>query len=367
MPGGVPLPVKLNRALLDSDLHIAFEQPKDAAPKLRITGGLSLRDLDLREASDESLAAWQALNVRGVDALPLERQVRIGEVELVEPNIQTRRYADQRINWLDAIDKLQRLGAGARTEGPSPVSTVKTASAPPASPSSATPAPSSSAAPASPSSAAPAAPSSAAPATPSSVAPARPSSATPATSSSATPGPATPSQAPPAPLSSATQPPATQPPATPAPAAAADPDPWRVNVDKVSIVNGKLRLRDASTRLDHALDKLSASVTHVQLPQPKDQPIAIELGAENPDGAALHASGGVILQPLALNPGCQGRAFAARALRQRGGAVPRRSPCLAARWAPPPRSRSRTGTARTPSRPRISSWTWPACRRATKA
>jgi flagellar motor protein MotB len=42
-------------------------------------------------------------------------------------------------------------------------------------------------------------------------------------------------------------------------------------------------------------------LTHVQLPQPKDQPIAIQVGAENPDGATLQASGGVILQPLALN------------------------------------------------------------------
>ncbi|AOB30010.1 hypothetical protein AKI39_03880 [Bordetella sp. H567] len=311
---GVPLPVKLNRALLDSDLHIAFEQPRDAAPKLRITGGLSLRELDLREASDESLAAWQALNVRGVDALPLERQLRIGEVELVEPNIQTRRYADQRINWLDAIDKLQRLGAGARTEGPTPVSTVKTASAPPvAAPASGTPALPGSASSVPPASASPGSPASPSSAPPASAPPASPASPPSAPPASAPPAP--PASVPPAPPESASSAPAASgAPASPgaapaaapvsptsATAAAAEPDPWRVNVGKVSIVNGKLRLRDAPNQLDYALDKLSVSVTNVQLPQPKDQPIAIELGAQNPDGAALHATGGVILQPLAVN------------------------------------------------------------------
>ncbi|CAM3575992.1 AsmA family protein [Bordetella sputigena] len=285
---GVPLPVKLNRGLLDSDLHIVFEQPKDAVPKLRITGGISLRDLDLREASDESLTAWQALNVRGVDALPLERRVRIGEVELVEPRIQTRRYADQRINWLDVVDKLQRLGAGAKTEGPAPVSTVKTASVPPVT----TDKPAPGSAPAT----APATPSTSASASP----PPSPSAAP--SASGAPPASPSPSAAPSPPVSSPapTTAPATGPAGNPPPAAAVEPDPWRVEVGKVTVSNGQLRLRDAPTNVDYTFDKLSLAVTNIQLPQPKDQPIAIELGAENPDGATLQASGGVILQPLAL-------------------------------------------------------------------
>ncbi|HTJ98673.1 MAG TPA: DUF748 domain-containing protein [Bordetella sp.] len=273
---GVPLPVKLNRGLLDSDLHIHFEQPKDAVPKLRITGGISLRDLDLRESSDENLMAWQALNVRGVDALPLERRVQIGEVELVDPRIQSRRYADQRVNWLDIIDKLQRLGAGAKAEGPTPVSTVKTASVPAPAAGSSTPAASANA-----------------PAANATAPAAAPGSA--ATVSTPTPTPTT---------TTTTTAPANATVADTAPAAApapVEPDPWRINVDKISIANGQLRLRDAPTKLDYALDKLSLSLTHVQLPQPKDQPIAIQVGAENPDGATLQASGGVILQPLALN------------------------------------------------------------------
>ncbi|ARP83552.1 hypothetical protein CAL12_23905 [Bordetella genomosp. 8] len=284
---GVPLPVKLNRGLLDSDLHIVFEQPKDAVPKLRITGGVSLRDLDLREASDESLVAWQALNVRDVDALPLERKVRIGQVELVEPHVQTRRYADQRVNWLDVVDKLQRLGAGAKTEGPAPVSTVKTASVPAVAAK-----PGDAGAPATATTPSPASGAASAPAT----TPAPATATATATASAPAPAPAPVPAPAPAPASGAASPAAS----APAPAAAVEPDPWRVEVGKIAVTNGQLRLRDAPTRLDYTFDKLSLAVTNVQLPQPKDQPIAIELGAENPDGATLQAKGGVILQPLAL-------------------------------------------------------------------
>ncbi|ANN73723.1 DUF748 domain-containing protein [Bordetella bronchialis] len=305
---GVPLPVKLTRGLLDSDLHIVFEQPKDAVPKLRITGGLSLRELDLREASDESLVAWQSLNVRGVDALPLERRVRVGDIELVDPRIQTRRYADQRINWLDVVDKLQRLGAGAKTEGPAPVSTVKTAAVPPVAAAGAQTTQAAPAGSAAPEAAAGAPPAPAAPAAGrgNAAVTAHPPAAN--TPGATTPGTTAPgATAPGATASGATAPGATAPPAnipsenTSAAAPAVEPDPWHIDVDKIAVANGQLRLRDAATKLDYTLDKLSLSVTQVQLPQPKDRPIAIELGAENPDGATLQATGGVILQPLALN------------------------------------------------------------------
>jgi hypothetical protein len=306
---GVPLPVKLSRGLLDSDLHIAFEQPKDATPKLRITGGLSLRELDLRETSDESLAAWQALNVRDLDALPLERRVRVGEIELADPRIQTRRYADQRVNWLDVIDKLQRLGAGAKTEGPPTVSTVKTAAMPASTASAPAPAApataSASASATAPGTAAAAAPgttpapaTAAAPASGTTPAPgtaaAAASATTTAPGTAAAPAPATTT----APGTAAA--PAPTPAAASASAPAAAPDPWQVDIGKISIVNGQLHVRDAATKLDYTLDKLAVSVEHVQLPQPKDRPIDIRVNAENPDGATLQASGGVILQPLAL-------------------------------------------------------------------
>jgi hypothetical protein len=279
---GVPLPVTLKRGLLDSDLHVAFEQPKDATPKLRITGGISVRDLDLREGSDDSLMAWQALNLRGVEALPLERRVHVGEVELLDPRIQTRRYADQRFNWIDIADKLQRLGAGAKTEGPSTVSTVKTATMATTAPVQPAPAAAAPGATASgPSASAPAAPAASAPAA------TAPAGTTPAPTTAPAPAPSAPGT--PAPT------------AVPAATLPAEPEPWRVTVDKISVGNGQLHVRDAATRVDYTLDKLAMAIEHVQLPQPKDQPIVIRLGVQNPDGATLQGDGSLILQPLALS------------------------------------------------------------------
>jgi len=258
-----PLPIKLKHGLLDSDLHIIFEQPHDAPTKLHITGGLGVREFDLRESSDENLLAWRSLSVRQVELDVIGRTAAIGDVELLDPRIQTRRDANQRINWLDLIDKLQRLSAGDKTEGPAKVTTVKTVV---------------------------------------------PASEAAGTADAAGPGAASaPAGANPAPNSasnSASNPAAASntPPAATAPAAPADaPAPWQLTVGAINIGNGNLHLRDATTKVDYAMDKLDVTVQQLRLPQPKDQPIGLWLTMDNPDGAKLRGVGKLILQPLALD------------------------------------------------------------------
>jgi len=51
----LPLPVKVKSALLDSRLQVRFEQPPGAAPRVRVRGGLGLRQLDVTEVSDAPL------------------------------------------------------------------------------------------------------------------------------------------------------------------------------------------------------------------------------------------------------------------------------------------------------------------------
>ncbi|KDD12803.1 DUF748 domain-containing protein [Bordetella bronchiseptica] len=134
----LPLPVRLERALLDSDLQVLFEQPKDAAPRIKVVGELGLRQLDVRESSGDVLAQWSALAVRRIAFEPMQRSLYVGEVELWSPQIQTRRYADQRLNWLDIAQKLQKLGAGdapakpAAVPAPAPAPAQASASATPA-------------------------------------------------------------------------------------------------------------------------------------------------------------------------------------------------------------------------------------------
>lgn len=209
-----PLPFKLARGLLDSDMHIVFEQPKDATPTLRIAGSLRVHQFDLRETSGDSLLGWRTLDVRDIELLPLDRKLHVGDVELLDPQVQTRRYADQRVNWLDIIGKLQQLGGGQAAATPAPAGQQAPASAAPAD---------------------------------------------------------------------------------------AEPSPWQVAVDGINIGNGLLHLRDANTQLDYTLSRLAVALQHIQLPQPKDQPIGIWLTADNADGGQIRAMGPLMLQPLSLD------------------------------------------------------------------
>ncbi|MCD0505729.1 AsmA family protein, partial [Bordetella petrii] len=107
-----PLPVKLERALLDSDLQIVFEQPRDAAPTIRVVGDLGLRQLDVRESSGEELVKWGTLDLRRISLDVAARQLSIGQIDLWSLMAHTRRDASERVNWLRVIDKLKELAGG---------------------------------------------------------------------------------------------------------------------------------------------------------------------------------------------------------------------------------------------------------------
>ncbi|QDJ35486.1 hypothetical protein CBR67_01830 [Bordetella hinzii] len=233
------LPVKLQRALLDSDLQVRFEQPKDAPPAVKVVGDVGLRQLDVREASGDNLLKWSSLVVRRISTEPLKQQLYIGEVELWAPQAQTRRDAEQRVNWLEVIDKLRQLGAGGKPVHPA---------APPAAPA---------------------------------------------------PGPAASSQ--PVPPAGGQAAPQAQ--GSPAPSEAAPaPQQWQVAVDAINVRDAELHLRDAATRLDYLITGLDLTVETVQLPQPPKQPIQIWASMENSvDGGWLRAKGPLRLEPLALD------------------------------------------------------------------
>ena len=242
-----PLPVKVERALLDSDLQVVFEQPRDAAPRIKVVGDLGLRQLDVRETSGEPLLAWSTLDVRRIAFDLVERRLAVGQVELWSPQAHTRRDASQRVNWLEIINKLQALGGGqpASKPAPAPKPTPVAALAPAAKPDPVAPEAHTDAA-------KPAAP--------------------------AAPQPADAGQ--------------------PAPA----PDGWRISVDAININDFGLRLRDAATQLDYALAGMVVTVENVQFPQPPDRPIHLWLTMDNPaDGGWIRAKGPLMLNPLALD------------------------------------------------------------------
>ncbi|MFH7110972.1 DUF748 domain-containing protein [Achromobacter xylosoxidans] len=318
----MPLPFKLERALLDSNLQIVFEQPKDAPPKIRVVGDLGLRQFDLRDNAGESLAAWSALTINRLEIEPIARQVYVGDVGLWAPQVYARRYSNQRLNWQDVADKLKQLGGPApatrpaATPGAKPGSGAKPpaggAPAATASVDAGAPAKSGAAKPAAPDSAAkPAAEKGAPAASPAAVTTANPAQAAkPATAPAAgqasapalsdpasTPQPAAPAASAPngAPAAAGTPPPADAP---PKPAASAE---WKVTLDAFNIHEGELYVTDAVSKLDYTLTGLGVTVEGVALPQVKGEPINLWLTVDNStDGGWIRAKGPLVLQPLSL-------------------------------------------------------------------
>lgn len=267
----MPLPFKLERALLDSNLQIVFEQPKDAPPKIRVVGDLGLRQFDLRDSAGESLAGWSALTVTRLELEPIARQVYVGGVDLWAPQVYARRYSNQHLNWQDVADKLKQLG------GPAPA--AKPAATPAAKPgaTAAKPAVADAAKPA-----LAAAAGQASPPVASSPAP----SAKPDTGAASTPGGV---------------PAATDTPPADAPPKPAAPAEWKVTLDAFNIHEGELYVTDAISKLDYTLTGLAVTVEGVALPQVKGEPINLWLTVDNStDGGWIRAKGPLVLQPLSL-------------------------------------------------------------------
>lgn len=299
----MPLPFKLERALLDSNLQIVFEQPKDAPPKIRVVGDLGLRQFDLRDSAGESLAGWSALTVTRLELEPIARQVYVGGVDLWAPQVYARRYSNQHLNWQDVADKLKQLG------GPAPA--AKPAATPAAKPGA------TAAKPIAPDPAAKAAAEKGAPAaTP--VATAGPAQAAkPAVADAAKPALAAaagqaspPAASSPAPLAKpdtgAASAPGGVPAATDTPPADTPPKPaapaeWKVTLDAFNIHEGELYVTDAISKLDYTLTGLAVTVEGVALPQVKGEPINLWLTVDNSaDGGWIRAKGPLVLQPLSL-------------------------------------------------------------------
>ncbi|WP_144655358.1 DUF748 domain-containing protein [Achromobacter dolens] len=260
----MPLPFKLERALLDSNLQVVFEQPKDAPPKIRVVGDLGLRQFDLRDSAGESLAAWSALTVTRLELEPIARQVYVGGVDLWAPQVYARRYSNQRLNWQDVVDKLKQLGGPAPTSQPAAMTAAKPAATDPAQ-------------------AAKPAPAATAQAAASSPAPAAPAAAS------------TPNDASPAAATS------DAPPAADAPPKPAAPAEWKVTLDAFNIHEGELYVTDAISKLDYTLTGLAVTVEGVALPQVKGEPINLWLTVDNStDGGWIRAKGPLVLQPLSL-------------------------------------------------------------------
>ncbi len=263
----MPLPFKLESALLDSNLQVVFEQPKDAAPKIRVVGDLGLRRFDLRDTNGDPLAAWSALTVTRLELEPIARQAYVGEIGLWAPQVHVRRYANEHLNWQDVVVKLKALAGVAPTETPVADKLrrdmgLKDKPKPDAA---VEPLPDAAGAPV--------------------------PDATPATPSPAATAPSAPGVAPAdAPVD-----------ATPAPAPTPASSDWKVTLDAFNLHEGELTLTDAISKLDYVVTGVGATVEGVTIPEVKDQPVNLWLNVDNStDGGWIRAKGPLELKPLSL-------------------------------------------------------------------
>lgn len=259
----MPLPFKLESALLDSNLQVVFEQPKDAAPKIRVVGDLGLRRFDLRDTNGDPLAAWSALTVTRLELEPIARQAYVGEIGLWAPQVHVRRYANEHLNWQDVVVKLKALAGVAPTETPVADKLRRDMGLKdkPKSDAAVEPLPDAAGAPV--------------------------PDGTPATPSPAATAPSAPGVAPAdAPVD-----------ATPAPASSD----WKVTLDAFNLHEGELTLTDAISKLDYVVTGVGATVEGVTIPEVKDQPVNLWLNVDNStDGGWIRAKGPLELKPLSL-------------------------------------------------------------------
>ncbi|WP_323000228.1 DUF748 domain-containing protein [Castellaniella sp.] len=259
----IPLPVQIKSALLDSRLEVLFEQPQGAAPRIRVQGGLGLRQLDVVESSGAPLLAWDHLKIDNLAADLSARTVSIDTVTLEKPKVEAHRDAQQ-LNWQRVAEGFAKLGS------PAPAESTTTESPAAASGGMAPPA-------AEPKAAEQAA----------DPAPDKPLAAATSTAPANKPAPAT------TPVPAAAPAPA----APEAPAASA----WKIAIGSFKLQDGEARLRDDPIKLDYLLSGLGAEVQHIALPQPADQPMLVQLSMDNPaDGSSLQIQAPVILQPLSV-------------------------------------------------------------------
>ncbi len=90
------LPVRLQGAVLDLDLKLAFEQKPQVAVKL--TGTAQARKVQITDRTAQPLLSWERLSVALDDVRPLDHVLRLGSIELDTPVLSAARDAAGVIN-----------------------------------------------------------------------------------------------------------------------------------------------------------------------------------------------------------------------------------------------------------------------------
>jgi uncharacterized protein involved in outer membrane biogenesis len=92
------LPVRLAAGRLDTDLSLELAQPAKAAPTIKLSGQLALRESDWRTPANAPLLSWARLAVDLTDIQPLRRAVGLGAVRWDQPQLHLQRDRRGQLN-----------------------------------------------------------------------------------------------------------------------------------------------------------------------------------------------------------------------------------------------------------------------------
>lgn len=94
LPAGGP--VRLQGAVLDTHLKLAFEQT--AQPMLKLSGDLQVSKLRLADTKGQELLRFESLRLQLADVRPLSRQAKLARLEWIAPQLALKRSANGRLN-----------------------------------------------------------------------------------------------------------------------------------------------------------------------------------------------------------------------------------------------------------------------------
>ncbi len=116
------LPVRLQGAVLDADLKLAFEQTPRTTVKL--SGTLQAKGVQVQDTQQQDLLGFDALKVTLDDVRPLEQSVKLALVELNAPKLDVRRDKTGRLNLTPPGAEKPEAKAEPKTETQSAVASV---------------------------------------------------------------------------------------------------------------------------------------------------------------------------------------------------------------------------------------------------
>ncbi|MEW9899072.1 DUF748 domain-containing protein [Chitinivorax sp. PXF-14] len=107
---------KLQQALLDSRLTVAFSKPAQGEPAVTLGGSVSVRKLRLAELDDSPLLAWKAATLTLGELQPLAGKLRFTRLALEAPELHVRRGKDGALNLLKLLPAGDGKPAAGSTE-----------------------------------------------------------------------------------------------------------------------------------------------------------------------------------------------------------------------------------------------------------